>query len=93
MAPLRVLQDLFGNDFYTEKLYEGTVVKVVAKLSSLSNWFDRYVIDGAVNFVGAASLLGSESLKYSSSGQSQSYILTILVAIGMLALMTTWVTW
>lgn len=90
IALLRRVQDLLGNDFYTEKIYEGTVVKLVSQLSSLSNWVDRYVIDGAVNFVGAASIFGSEGLKYSASGQSQSYILTIVAGIGLLMLMTTW---
>lgn len=93
VAPLRMLQDMLGNDFYTEKLYELTVVRAVSKLSTLSNWVDRYVIDGAVNFVGAASLMGGEVLKYSTSGQSQSYILTIMAGVGMLVLMTTWAMW
>ncbi|MEL6471745.1 MAG: NAD(P)H-quinone oxidoreductase subunit F [Cyanobacteria bacterium J06623_4] len=90
---LRTVQDLLGNDFYTEKLYEGTVVRLVALLSTWSNWFDRYVIDGAVNLVGAASLLSGEGLKYSASGQSQSYILTIVAGVGLLVLMTTWAMW
>ncbi|MEO0806004.1 MAG: NAD(P)H-quinone oxidoreductase subunit F [Cyanobacteria bacterium J06643_4] len=90
---LRTVQDLLGNDFYTEKLYEVTVVRLVATLSSWSSWLDRYVVDGAVNLVGAASLLGGESLKYSSSGQSQSYILTIVAGVGLLVLMTTWAMW
>ena len=57
-----MVQDWLGNDFYTEKLYDMTVVRVVATLSNWSSWFDRYVIDGAVNLVGAASLLGGEGL-------------------------------
>lgn len=93
IASLRVVQDWLGNDFYTEKLYEGTVVKLVSQLSAFSSWIDKYVIDGAVNLVGAASLLGGEGLKYSASGQSQSYILTIMSAIGLLVLMTTWSMW
>jgi NAD(P)H-quinone oxidoreductase subunit 5 len=93
LAPLRLLQDFLGNDFYTAKLYQGTVVRLVSQLSNLSNWIDRYVIDGAVNFVGAASLLGGESLKYSSSGRSQNYILTIVFGVSLLVLATTWAMW
>jgi NAD(P)H-quinone oxidoreductase subunit 5 len=93
MISLRVLQDWLGNDFYTEKLYAGTVVRLVSWLSNLSYWVDRYVIDGAVNFVGAASLLGGEGLKYSASGRSQNYILTIVAGVGLLVLMTTWAMW
>ncbi len=93
LAPLRVLQDLLGNDFYTGRLYEGTVVRLVAWLSDISSWMDRYVVDGAVNFVGAASLLSGEGLKYSASGRSQNYILTIVFGVGLLVLMTTWALW
>ena len=90
---LRWIQDLLGNDFYTGKLYEGTVVRLVSTLSVASNWFDRYVVDGAVNLVGAASLLSGEGLKYSASGRSQNYILTIVTGVGLLVLMTTWARW
>ncbi len=92
-AWLRVVQDLLGNDFYTGKLYDLTVVRLVSQLSNLSNWMDRYVIDGAVNFVGAASLLSGEGLKYSASGRSQNYILTIVAGTALLVLMTTWAMW
>lgn len=92
-AALRFVQDLLGNDFYTGKLYDMTVVRLVAKLSDLSDWMDRYVIDGAVNLVGAASLLSGEGLKYSASGRSQNYILTIIIGTSLLVLMTTWAMW
>ncbi|MEO0540034.1 MAG: NAD(P)H-quinone oxidoreductase subunit F [Cyanobacteria bacterium P01_A01_bin.105] len=85
---VRLLQDLLSNDFYTERLYDRTVVFAVSGVSRLASWFDRYVVDGAVNAVGAASLLGGESLKYSVSGQSQSYILTILIGVGLLTVLT-----
>ncbi len=93
IAWLRVVQDWLGNDFYTGKLYEITVVRLVSQLSSLSNWIDRYVVDGAVNLVGAASLLTGEGLKYSASGRSQHYILTIVAGTGLLVLITTWAMW
>ncbi|NEP17068.1 MAG: NAD(P)H-quinone oxidoreductase subunit F [Leptolyngbya sp. SIO4C1] len=91
--PVRVFQDLLAYDFYTERLYRLTIVFLVEQLSRISSWFDRYVVDGAVNFVGAASLLGGEGLKYSISGQSQSYILTIVIGVGLLSLLMTWAMW
>jgi len=91
--PLRILQDLLAYDFYTEKLYRFTVVWVVEQLSLASNWFDRYVVDGLVNSVGLASLMGGESLKYSISGRSQGYILTIVIGVGLLGLLMTWTMW
>jgi NAD(P)H-quinone oxidoreductase subunit 5 len=91
--PLRILQDLLAYDFYTEKLYRLTVVGLVERLSLASSWFDRYIVDGVVNSVGLASLMGGESLKYSVSGRSQGYILTIVFGVGLLVLLTTWTMW
>lgn len=91
--PVRMVQDLLAYDFYTERLYQMTVVFAVNTLSRLSNWFDRYVIDGAVNLVGLASILSGEGLKYSISGQSQGYLLTIIIGVGLLGLLMTWTMW
>ncbi|MEM0981369.1 MAG: NAD(P)H-quinone oxidoreductase subunit F [Cyanobacteria bacterium P01_H01_bin.58] len=88
--PVRILQDLLAYDFYTEKLYRVTVVWLVAKLSDASNWFDRYIVDGLVNSVGLASLMGGEGLKYSISGRSQGYLLTIVLGVSLLGLLMTW---
>jgi NAD(P)H-quinone oxidoreductase subunit 5 len=46
-----------------------------------------------VNAVGLASLLGGEALKYSASGQSQLYLLTIITGVGLLTLFMTWNLW
>lgn len=91
--PLRIVQDLLAYDFYTERLYRMTVVTAVSTLSQFSNWFDRYVIDGLVNGLGFFSLLGGESLKYSITGQSQLYLLTIITGVSLLAILMTWSLW
>jgi NAD(P)H-quinone oxidoreductase subunit 5 len=91
--PLRIAQDILAYDFYTEKLYRVTVVAAVSTLARFSSWFDRYIVDGLVNAVGFASLLGGESLKYSISGQSQLYLLTIMVGVGLLGIFMTWTLW
>lgn len=91
--PLRVAQDLLAYDFYTERLYRTTVVLTVGTLARLASWFDRYIVDGLVNAVGLASLMSGEGLKYSMSGQSQLYLLTIITGLGLLGLMMTWSLW
>lgn len=90
---MRLLQDLLSNDFYTEELYRVTVVFLVSRGSRIVSWFDRYVVDGAVNLVGMASLMGGEGLKYSVSGQSQGYIFTIVVGVTLLGFLMTWAMW
>lgn len=88
--PIRVVQDILAFDFYIDKLYLLTVVALVGALSRVMAWFDRYVVDGVVNVVGLASVMGGESLKYSASGQSQFYLLTILLGVSVLGLLLTW---
>ncbi len=89
-APLRFVQDLLAYDFYIDKFYMVTVVWAVRTLSRFTSWFDRYVVDGAVNLVGFASLFSGESLKYSASGKSQAYMLTILLGVGFIGLFLSW---
>jgi NAD(P)H-quinone oxidoreductase subunit 5 len=81
---LRFFQDLFAYDFYIDKLYEVTIIAAVSNLAKLTSWIDRYIVDGAVNFVSLATIFGSNALKYNTSGQSQFYIATIVIAMGLL---------
>ncbi len=89
----RWLQELLAQDFYVFQFYKFTVVAAVALLSRVSAWIDRYIVDGLVNVVGFASLVAGESLKYSVSGQSQSYLLTILLGIGAIGIALFWSLW
>jgi NAD(P)H-quinone oxidoreductase subunit 5 len=81
---LRFFQDLLAYDFYIEQAYNLTVVLLVSKLSQLAAWFDRYIIDGLVNSIGLATLFSGNTLKYNTSGQSQFYLLTILLGVSLL---------
>ncbi|MEH2299970.1 MAG: NAD(P)H-quinone oxidoreductase subunit F [Nostoc sp.] len=86
----RFLQDLLGYDFYIDRVYRVTVVSAVALLSKISAWSDRYLVDGLVNLVGFATILGGQTLKYSISGQSQGYMLTILAVVSVLGFFISW---
>jgi NAD(P)H-quinone oxidoreductase subunit 5 len=87
---VRMLQDFLAYDFYVERLYRFTVVGVVSVASQLSNWCDRYLIDGAVNFAAFVSLFGGETLKYGNTGQSQAYLLTIIAGLSLLMGLLFW---
>ncbi len=89
--PFRFIQDLLAYDFYVDALYRRSVVSWVSVLSQLGAWFDRYIIDGFINFVGLASIMGGQSLKYSISGQSQAYALTIIVGITVIGFLVSWI--
>ncbi len=81
---LRFFQDLLAYDFYIDKLYEITVIAAVSNLAKFASWIDRYVVDGAVNLVSLATIFSSNALKYNTSGQSQFYITTMVIAVGLL---------
>lgn len=89
-APLRFMQDLLAYGFYIDRFYRVTVVLIVNRISQLSYWCDRYIVDRLGNLVGLVSLFSGESLKYSISGQSQAYMLTILISISVLGAFLTW---
>ena len=84
LKPLRALQDLLAYDFYTDKLYRATIVRLVAGFADLTNRFDQEVITGLANRLGLLSMQGAQGLKLAVSGQMQSYVLTAVLAIVLL---------
>jgi NAD(P)H-quinone oxidoreductase subunit 5 len=88
--PLAFLQDLLAADFYTPQLYRVSIVWGVAVLSKVTDWMDRFIVDGFINAVGWASILSGENLKYGNTGQSQAYVLTILGGMMIIGLMLLW---
>ncbi len=87
------VQELLTYDFYVETIYEKTIVGLVVLLSNITAWIDRYIVDGFVNLVGFATIFSSEGLKYGTSGQMQTYALTITVSAGVLGAMIAWFFW
>ncbi|MBE9098946.1 NAD(P)H-quinone oxidoreductase subunit F [Vacuolonema iberomarrocanum] len=77
----KVLQNILAYDFHTDQLYRLTVVFAVRQGARLTAWFDQYVVDGMINLMGVASIMGGESLKYTISGQSRNYLLTVFVGV------------
>ena len=88
--PWKPLQDLLSYDFYTAQIYRMSIVLGVDLVSRLTFWCDRYLFDGFVNFLGIATLFSGQGLKYSTSGQSQSYALTIVVGAVLVGCVVMW---
>ncbi len=85
--PLPAVQSFFANDFYVQRLYQLTIVWLVATSARIINWFDKYIVDGLVNLVGIGTLVSGQTLKYNNSGQSQFYILSIFSGVIIISLM------
>ncbi|AFY37683.1 NAD(P)H dehydrogenase, subunit NdhF3 family [[Leptolyngbya] sp. PCC 7376] len=75
------VREFFAKDLYTAELYKNTVILGVASISKVIDWLDRYFVDGVINLLGIATLFSGQSLRYSNSGQSQFYALSILAGI------------
>ncbi|MBF2014509.1 MAG: NAD(P)H-quinone oxidoreductase subunit F [Rivularia sp. T60_A2020_040] len=86
----RFIQDLLGYDFYIDRIYRVTIVSAVGLLSKISAWSDRYLVDGLVNLVGFAAIFSGQGLKYSISGRSQGYVLTIVLGVSLIGLFISW---
>jgi NAD(P)H-quinone oxidoreductase subunit 5 len=85
--PVPVIQNFFTYDFYIQRFYQLTIVFLVAISARIVNWFDRYVVDGFVNLIGLGTLFSGQALKYTTSGQSQLYILLAFSGIILVGLM------
>jgi NAD(P)H-quinone oxidoreductase subunit 5 len=85
--PVPAIQNFFAYDFYVQQFYQLTIVWLVATSARVINWIDQYIIDGFVNFVGFGTLFSGQALKYSTSGQSQLYILLGFSGIVLLGLL------
>lgn len=85
VLPWKGVQDLLAYDFYTPNLYRSSIVFAVALVSQITSWFDKYLVDGAINLFGVFTLFSGRSLRYSTSGQSQFYMLTILLGVALIS--------
>jgi NAD(P)H-quinone oxidoreductase subunit 5 len=85
--PSPALQNFFAYDLYIQQFYQVTIVLLVATSARVINWFDRYIVDGFVNIIGMGTLFSGQALKYSTSGQSQLYILLGFSGVVLLGLL------
>ncbi|WP_036481058.1 NAD(P)H-quinone oxidoreductase subunit F [Myxosarcina sp. GI1] len=81
------IQQLLANDLYIQDIYRLTIVGLVSIVSRIISWCDRYIVDGVINSIGFGTLFSGQTLRYSNSGQSQFYFLSIVLGTILLGLM------
>ncbi|MEE3717601.1 NAD(P)H-quinone oxidoreductase subunit F [Tumidithrix elongata RA019] len=84
--PIKWLQDLLANDFYTPKIYRQTIIFTVALISQIAYWIDKYIFDSLGNLFGLLTIMSGEALRYSTFGQLQAYIFTVIIGIAAIIL-------
>ncbi|KKZ13552.1 MAG: NAD(P)H-quinone oxidoreductase subunit F [Candidatus Synechococcus spongiarum 15L] len=87
VKPVRLMQDLLAYDFYTDRVYRFSIVRLVSSLAQAADWMDRVVVNGVANGMGRLSLASAEGLKLGVSGASQTYVLTVVAAVVLLLLL------
>lgn len=84
------LARLVANKFYFDELYETIIEKPVMALSSaFGNFVEVYVIDGFVNLLGRATVLGSNVLRLAQTGSIGAYVFVITISIVVIILINT----
>ncbi|HVP18813.1 MAG TPA: NADH-quinone oxidoreductase subunit L [Spirochaetia bacterium] len=64
--------------FFIDELYMALVRGLFFTTTAGIAWFDRHVVDGVVNFVGAASKWGGDVVRRGVTGKVQSYALVVV---------------
>jgi NADH-quinone oxidoreductase subunit L len=73
--PLRgTLAELFERKFFVDELYETVFVTIGGRLANAAVWFDRRIIDGAVNGAGSASMAIGQASRRTQSGLLRGYV-------------------
>lgn len=79
------LQHWLAHDMNTEAFYHRTVVALVVGLAWISAWSDRRVVDGFSGATGTVALEGARRLSFTTSGRTQTYALTLLIGVMLMA--------
>ncbi len=88
---LRPLYLLSYGKFFFDPIYDWLVVRPLAALAVISDWFDRWVIDGLVNLAGAIPPLVGAAIRSLQNGVVQFYALAMI--LGLLVLIGALVAW
>lgn len=64
-----------------DRFYDAVYRRVAMVLSDALAWFDRYVVDGAINFIGYASLEAGERARPMQTGFAPDYVLATVVGL------------
>jgi NADH-quinone oxidoreductase subunit L len=72
-----VFYTLLKNKYYIDEFYMFLIRHVVFVISRVIAWFDRHIVDGAVNLAAFLCRWSGNTLRYSISGEVQRYALII----------------
>jgi len=75
------LYTLSKNKFYIDEIYLFVIRALFFTTAEAVKWFDRHVVDGAVNLTAFTARFLGNKLKYTITGRVQNYALTIFIGL------------
>ncbi|MBI2303881.1 MAG: NADH-quinone oxidoreductase subunit L [Chloroflexi bacterium] len=78
---LSPLHSLVFNKYWMDELYQKILDSILLGLCRITDVFDRYVVDGAVNRVAWVTMKTGQELRQVQSGQAQSYGVAIFFGV------------
>ena len=73
------------NKWWFDDLYDLLFIRIGGRLAAGIWWFDRVIVDGTVNGIGAVTILGGRELRRVQTGRVQNYALGIAVGLLVMA--------
>jgi NADH-quinone oxidoreductase subunit L len=84
------LRDFFGNNWYVDRLYGATVVRLAVALARLARWNEHTVLDGASDGFAAGTVGSGRLLQRVQAGFVQIYLAVLVTLVAALAIWLTW---
>ncbi|MEW6482100.1 MAG: NADH-quinone oxidoreductase subunit L [bacterium] len=70
-----MISNLLTNKYWVDEIYRKSIIALTKAISTLSGWFDLYIIDGMTNATGFLTIGSGRILRFIQTGLIQSYIL------------------
>jgi NADH-quinone oxidoreductase subunit L len=83
---LKPLYQVSFHKYWLDELYDVILVKPVRFVATALDFIDRWIVDGLVKVFGELGFTGGIALKYSNTGQIQTYGLITLFSLALLIL-------
>jgi NADH:ubiquinone oxidoreductase subunit 5 (subunit L)/multisubunit Na+/H+ antiporter MnhA subunit len=73
------------NKFYFDELYEATVIRLHDFIAAVSDWFDRWIVEGAcIGLIRGGTDLTGRALRLVQTGNLQTYAFLFVFGVAVL---------
>lgn len=81
-----IIYTVLKNKYYIDEIYLFFIRKIYYSLTEAIKWFDRHIVDGAVNLIAFICRWTGGKLKFTITGRVQNYAMYIVIGVIILVL-------